>query len=167
MSDSVPVTVDNFIRAESDKTFSGFNPQGFGKFQYFRELAPIDHQIVQRGNRDTLYSTGVFDLDAGPVTIALPNAGKRFMTMIVIDEDHYVFMVVYGTGSSHALLGRRSARATPWRPFVSWSIRTMPNDVAQAHALQDAIKVQQPGGPGRFRDTEVGRSKSEKGARCA
>jgi len=37
----------------------------------------------------------VFDLDAGPVTISLPDAGKRFMTMIVIDEDHYVFTVVY------------------------------------------------------------------------
>ena len=42
---------------------------------------------VKRGNRDTLYSVGVFDLDAGPVTISLPDAGKRFMTMIVIDED--------------------------------------------------------------------------------
>jgi hypothetical protein len=45
------------------------------------------------------YSLGVFGLDAGPVTITLPNAGKRFMTMIVIDEDHYVYEVVYGAGS--------------------------------------------------------------------
>ncbi|MGA9943837.1 MAG: DUF1254 domain-containing protein [Candidatus Cybelea sp.] len=89
----VPVTADNFIRAESDKTFAGFMQQGFGKFQHFRELAPIDNQVVQRGNRDTLYSMGVFDLDAGPVTISLPNAGKRFMTMIVIDEDHFLGLV--------------------------------------------------------------------------
>ncbi len=58
-----------------------------------RELTPIDNHVVQRANRDTLYSTGVFDLDAGPVTITLPDAGKRFLTMIVIDEDHYVFTV--------------------------------------------------------------------------
>ena len=88
---SVPVTADNFIRAESDAVFTGLVAQGgFGKFYHNRELTPIDSRIVQRANRDTLYSTGVFDLDAGPVTITLPDAGKRFMTMIVIDEDHYV-----------------------------------------------------------------------------
>jgi hypothetical protein len=27
------------------------------------------------------------DLDAGPVTITLPDAGKRFMSMQVINED--------------------------------------------------------------------------------
>ena len=95
----MPVTADNFIRAESDAVFTGLVAQGgFGKFYHNRELTPIDNRIVQRANRDTLYSTGVFDLDAGPVTITLPDAGKRFMTMIVIDEDHYVFTVVYGAG---------------------------------------------------------------------
>ena len=80
-----------------------------------REPAPIDNQTVIRLNRDTLYSSAVFDLDAGPVTITLPDAGKRFMSMQVIDEDHYVPEVVYGTGSytltkeqgRHALRRRR------------------------------------------------------------
>jgi hypothetical protein len=58
----------------------------------------IDNQAVIRGNRDTLYSAAVFDLDAGPVTITLPDAGKRFMSMQVIDEDH-VPELVYGAGS--------------------------------------------------------------------
>jgi hypothetical protein len=31
----------------------------------------------------------VFDLDAAPVMITLPNAGNRFMSMQVISEDHY------------------------------------------------------------------------------
>jgi hypothetical protein len=145
----VPVTADNFIRAESDKTFAGFMQQGFGKFQHFRELAPIDNQVVQRGNRDTLYSMGVFDLDAGPVTISLPNAGKRFMTMIVIDEDHYVFAVFYGAGS-HELtrekIGTRYALAGV-RILVD---PNAPKDVAQVHGLQNSITVKQPGGPGRF-----------------
>jgi Protein of unknown function (DUF1254) len=35
-------------------------------------------------NRDTFYSFAVFDLDAGPVTITLPDAGKRFMSLMVI-----------------------------------------------------------------------------------
>jgi hypothetical protein len=84
MTDSVPVTADNFIRAETDKTFSGFE-QGFGKFQHFRELAPIDNQVVQRGNRDTLYSMGVFDLDAGPVTISLTTIYKLNVRDVPVD----------------------------------------------------------------------------------
>jgi hypothetical protein len=148
-SNSVSVTADNFIRAESDAVFTGLVAQGgFGKFYHSRELSPIDNHVVQRANRDTLYSTGVFDLDAGPVTITLPDAGKRFLTMIVIDEDHYVFTVVYGAG--HTLtkekIGTRYAVA---------AIRILvnpndPKDVALANALQDAVKVEQPSGPGKF-----------------
>jgi Protein of unknown function (DUF1254) len=90
----VPVTADNFLRAESDSVFTGLVAQGgFGKFFHNRVPVAPDNRIVQRPNRDTLYSTAVFDLDAGPVTITLPEAGKRFETMIVIDEEHYVFTV--------------------------------------------------------------------------
>jgi hypothetical protein len=32
-------------------------------------------------NRDTLYGGALFDLDAGPVTVTLPDSGKRFMSM--------------------------------------------------------------------------------------
>ena len=46
----------------------------------------IDNQTVVRLNRDTLYSSAVLDLDAGPVTITLPDAGKRFMSMQVTSE---------------------------------------------------------------------------------
>jgi hypothetical protein len=76
---SVPVTVDNFIRAETDLYFSlvALKEGGFGKFEHHRELSPVDSQAIIRQNRDTLYSAAVFDLDAGPVTITLPDAGKR------------------------------------------------------------------------------------------
>ena len=147
---AVPVTADNFIRAESDSVFTGLVAQGgCGKFFHNRQLTPVDSRIVQRPNRDTLYSTGVFDLDAGPVTITLPNAGKRFLTMIVIDEDHYVASVVYGAGRhtlTKAKVGTRYAVAAI-RILVDPSD---PKDVAQVNALQDAVKVEQPGGPGTF-----------------
>src|SRR6478672_4160362 len=95
----VPVTVDNFVRAESDLTFAKvIKGDGFGKFNHGRELSPLDKQLVARQNRDTLYSTAVFDMNAGDVTITLPDPGKRFMTLIAIDEDHYVIEVVYGAG---------------------------------------------------------------------
>ena len=68
---------------------------GFGKLFVRREVSPIEDQDVIRQNRDTLYAAQVFDLDAGPVTITLPEAGGRFISMQVIDEDEYVPAVVY------------------------------------------------------------------------
>ena len=66
---AVLVSPDNFTRAESDRYFGNVvKDGGFGKFAHNRELTPMDKQLVVRSNRDTLYSAGVFDLDAGPVT---------------------------------------------------------------------------------------------------
>src|SRR5204863_991745 len=68
----------------------------FGKFVHLRDL-PLE-SVVVRPNRDTLYSEAVFDLNAGPVKITLPTPGKRFMSMMVINEDHYVYEVDSGAG---------------------------------------------------------------------
>jgi len=143
-ANTVPVTVDNFIRAESDLYFGGIlkDSGGIGKFLHRREPARIDNQTVIRLNRDTLYSSAVFDLDAGPVTITMPDAGKRFMSMQVISEDHYVPEVVYGKGSYTLTRDKVGTR------YVAVAIRTLvdpadPEDVKKVHALQDAIKVSQ------------------------
>src|SRR5206468_1585884 len=96
---AIPVTPDNFNRAESDLVMGPIvKDGGFGKYVHHRELYPLDAPIV-RPNRDTLYSFSIFDLDAGPVTITLPNAGERFMSLIVINEDQYAPAVYYGAGS--------------------------------------------------------------------
>lgn len=149
-TDAVPVTVDNFVRAESDLYFGSAikDASGIGKFLHHREVTPIDKQPVIRMNRDTLYSAAAFDLDAGPVTITLPDAGKRFMSLLAINEDHYITAVSYGgaTTFSKDQVGTR---------YLVIAIRTFvdpndPKDVEQVHALQDAIKIDQPGGPGKF-----------------
>jgi hypothetical protein len=148
--DAVPVTADNFVRAESDLYFGNLVKEGgFGKFNHRREPAAIDNQTVIRLNRDTLYSAAVFDLDAGPVTITLPDAGKRFMSMQVIDEDQYTPQVAYGAGSHIFTKEEIGTR------YVLVGVRTLVDptdsqDVAAVHALQDAIKVDQPEGPGKF-----------------
>jgi hypothetical protein len=140
---TVPVTADNFIRAESDLYFSNIvKDGGFGKYLHFRTPSPIEHQNVIRLNRDTLYSAAVFDLDAGPVTITLPDAGKRFMSLQVINEDQYTPMVAYGKGTyplSKETIGTR---------YVITAVRTLvnpddPKDLDEVHALQDAVQVTQ------------------------
>jgi hypothetical protein len=42
--------------------------------------------MVIRMNRDTLYFSAIFDLDAGPASITLPDSSKRFLLMQIIDE---------------------------------------------------------------------------------
>jgi len=55
-SSAVPVTVDNFNRAETEMyKGSTVNNGGFGKFVHLRDLYAIDAPVV-RPNRDTLYS---------------------------------------------------------------------------------------------------------------
>jgi hypothetical protein len=138
----VPVTVDNFARAESDLYLNNAvkDAGGIGKLLHHREPARIDKQPVIRMNRDTLYSSAVIDLDAGPVTVEMPDAGKRFMSMQVINEDHYTRNVFYGTGS-HKL--NRSSVGTR---YALLAFRTLvdpndPGDIKPVLALHDAIKI--------------------------
>jgi hypothetical protein len=144
------VTPDNFIRAESDVYMAAqVKDEAFGQFKHTREPAPVDRQLIVRLNRDTIYSSGVFDLDAGPVTINLPDPGERFVSALVISQDHYNPHVFYGAGA-HTLtkesVGTRYA-------MVGVRILADPNDpqdMKTANALQDAITVNHPGGPGTF-----------------
>ena len=143
-SDCVPVTVENFPRAESDLYFASPIKQAgsIGKFYHFREIMPIADETVVRTNRDTLYSGAIFDLEAGPVTISLPDSGKRFMSMQVINEDQFTPMVVYGKGTYTLTKDKVGTR------YVLAAIRTLvnpedPQDVQEVHRLQDAITVSQ------------------------
>jgi hypothetical protein len=137
-----PVTADNFVRAESDLYIGNVvKDGGLGKFVHRREPAAIDHQTIIRLNRDTLYSAVVFDLDAGPATIRLPDAGQRFMSLQAISQDHYA-TTTYGAGP-HTLT--RDAVGTR---YVLVGIRTLvnptdPEDVRKVHALQDAMTISQ------------------------
>ena len=142
-ADPVPVTPDNFARAESDLYFSNVVASGgFGRFDHTREPTPLDKQTIIRLNRDTLYSAAVFDLDAGPVTITLPDAGERFMSLQVIDEDQYTYGVFYEPGTYE--LSREGVGTR----YVMAAVRILVDpasgeDMAAVHALQDAMGVAQ------------------------
>lgn len=139
----VSVNSDDFVRAESDLYFANTVARyGLGKLGHERTMAPIDKQPIIRLNRDTLYSGGVFDLDAGPVTLTLPDPGERFLSLQIIDEDHFTHGVHYGGGV------RTLTRTDIGTRYVFVGIRTLANpedasDLEKVRALQDAMKVEQ------------------------
>ena len=148
-SNTVPVTIENYNRAQTDVYFAGVVKNGgFGQFRHGRELAPPVQQGIVRPNRDTLYSFMIADLDAAPVTITLPDAGKHFMEMQVVNQDQYTRATYYDAGShslTRAMIGTRYAIAVV-RFLVNFSDK---EDVQQVHALQDAIELNQKS-PGTF-----------------
>jgi len=137
------VTVDNFKRAESHNYFRRFTgTTALGTFGHFREPTPIDKQDVIRMNRDTLYSAAVVDLDASPATLTLPEVGGRFMSVQVINEDHYTIDVIYTPGAHPFTKEQVGTR------YVLFLVRTFvdpndPSDLKKVHAAQDALKVTQ------------------------
>ena len=144
------VTADNFVRAETDTYFAVPVQQagGTARFYHYREPMPIDNQTVVRANRDTLYSTALVDLDAGPVTVMLPDPGERFMSLMAVSQDHYAF-TVYPPGTytfSRVDIGTR---------YLMLALRTFvdpddPADLPAVQALQDAVTLSQPDGIGAF-----------------
>jgi hypothetical protein len=93
-------------------------------------------------NRDTLYSSAIFDLDAGPVTLTLPNVGKRFMSVLIVNQDHYAMQTHYAPAKltlTRKQIGTRYASAIV-RTFMN---PNSPDDVKAGNAAQDAVKIQQ------------------------
>jgi hypothetical protein len=144
-----PVTVANFVRAESDHMIrANMEMVGvtFGKFVHLREPTTPDNQPVIRMNQDTLYSATVLDLSK-PVTITLPEIGGRYMSMHVVNQDHYCF--VEAKPGTYKL-----TEDTVGTGFAYVTVRTFynagdPDDLAKAHAAQDKIEIS-GGGPGPF-----------------
>jgi hypothetical protein len=155
-----PVTIDNFRRVESDHYFKTYVDKGcFAKLCNDRSPPAVDGQSVIRMNRDTPYSAGIFDLTT-PVTIVKPDTGKRFQSMLVINQDHYAPMVVYKPGSytlTQENVGTRYV-AVLFRTFMD---PNDPADIKAAHDAQDAIQVVQAS-PGKFEVPDWNEDQREK-----
>ncbi|GAA5091331.1 DUF1214 domain-containing protein [Microbacterium yannicii] len=138
---ALPVNVDDFARAETDRMFRDLQAQagGVNRFVHNREPAAIDNQTVIRLNRDTLYSFAVVDLVAG-ATLTLPEHGDRYLSAMVVNQDHYVNAIFHDAGTyelSSDLFGTR---------YVAVAVRTLvdpsdPNDLAAVATIQDAITL--------------------------
>jgi hypothetical protein len=143
------VNVSNFVRAETDHMFrTNMKMAGIkiGTVVHLRAPTTPDNQPVIRMNQDTLYSATVLDLSR-PVKVTLPEVGGRYMSMQVLNQDHYMF--VESKPGTYELteeeVGTRFAYVTI-RTFVDI---LDPDDLDKAHAAQDAIRIA-GGGNGPF-----------------
>ena len=138
----IPVTVDDFVRAANDVELSKYASLagGVNRFFHFREPTPVDNQPTIRMNRDTLYSTAVVDISKGAV-LTLPDVGDRYMTAMIVNQDHYINKVFSGGGTY------RLDMETFDTPFVIVYVRTLvdaasPEDVAAVNAFQDRMRIE-------------------------
>jgi hypothetical protein len=138
---SLKVDVDNFARAETHRTFADLqrNAGGVNRFAHNRKPASVDEQTVIRMNRDTLYSFAIVDLSAG-ATLTVPDAGRRYLSVMAVDEDHYVNRVLHDPGRYDLSVEELGSR------YVAIAVRTLvdprdPDDVEAVAAVQDQLRI--------------------------
>jgi hypothetical protein len=137
----VKVNMENFPRAETDMQIGRMLKvaKGVNKWSHYRVPTPLDGQTVIRMNRDTLYSFAIVDISKG-AKVTLPDVGKRYMSMMVVNNDGYINKVFYGGGTFSLNIKEFDT------PYVVLAVRTLANaaddaDIKAVNALQDKMKI--------------------------
>jgi hypothetical protein len=139
---AAPVNVDNFARAETDRMFAALQNEAGAVNTWHHRRVPtsIDRrQPVIRMNRDTLYSTALVDLSGG-ATITIPDAGGRYLSVMVVNQDHYINRVFHEPGDYDLSVEEFDTS------YVAVAARVLvdpgdPDDVAEVNALQDQFRL--------------------------
>lgn len=129
------------------------------RFLHARQLATPASRAVTAPNNDTLYSTAWIDLSRGPVTLTMPKAGDRYISVAVMnmftDNDAVLGTRTTGpNGGKFTLVGPGQAGGGPNIVRVetpqAWVLgRTLIDgaaDLPAAHAVQNELKLEGPGG---------------------
>jgi len=132
------VNIDNFVRAETDRMFAGLaHGVGVNQLVHHRQPASVDDQRVIRQNRDTLYSSAIVDISHG-ATLSIPDAGARYLSVMVVNNEHYINEVLHDPGDHPLTVDRFET------DYVAVAARILvdPNDAADldaVHGLQDRL----------------------------
>lgn len=139
----VPVNVDNFVRAESNRMFAAIAGAagGTGVWSHGKVPTAIDDQPIIRMNRDTLYSATIVNLSEGAV-LSVPDVGDRYISVMVVNQDHYINRVFHAPGDYHLTADEFGT------DFVMVTARILVDpeddaDVAEVNALQDRLRISQ------------------------
>ena len=126
-------------------------------FMYPPNLADHRARAVTTPNNDTLYASAQIDLGGGPVTLTLPPAGERYLSLALMDAYTNNFAVL-GTrttgpdGGTFTLVGPNDAAEgpnvvrSPTRHV--WALARIlvdgPHDLEAARQVQRAVSMQGP-----------------------
>jgi hypothetical protein len=139
---AILVDVDNFVRAETHRMFADIQSVAgaIGGFRHNRTPARIDEQTVIRLNRDTLYSFAIIDLTR-PARLSLPDADGRYLSAMVVNEDHFVNSVLHEPGEHTLTSDQYESR------YVLVGVRILvdpndPGDVGAVAAVQDRLAIE-------------------------
>ena len=140
------VNVDNFARAETHRMMAELQRDagGVNTFSHNREPAAIDNQTVIRMNRDTLYSFAIVDISAG-ATLTVPDSGERYLSVMVVNEDHYINAVYHDAGRYELTVEEFDS------PYVGVAVRTLvdphdPADLVAVAEVQDGFVLEAAAG---------------------
>jgi hypothetical protein len=143
MGDDVSINVDNenFVRAETNRMFAGLQASagGVNSWNHYRRPTPLDQQTIIRMNRDTLYSLAVVDITRG-ATVTVPESGDRYLSVMVIDQDHYVNRIFHEPGTYELTMDELDT------PYVALGARVLldetdPEDLTRVHQIQDGLVI--------------------------
>ncbi|HUC66532.1 MAG TPA: DUF1254 domain-containing protein [Stellaceae bacterium] len=125
-----------------------------------RQLAGPEEHAITAPNADTLYSSAFVDLTRGPVTVVLPETGARYFSVAVLDMYTNVDIVLGtrttgGAAGTYRLIGpharpgsdRDLPLATPHGWLMARVLVDGEADLAEAHRVQDGLKVSGPETP--------------------
>jgi hypothetical protein len=137
---AIPVNVDNFERAETNRMFHDLvTSGGLNQWTHSRQPTPVDQQTVIRMNRDTLYSFAVVDLGEG-ASVTLPDSDGRYVSVMVVNQDHYINRVFHDPGTYALTEAEFDTR------YVVLAARVLADptdarDMEAAHKLQDGLAL--------------------------
>lgn len=138
----VQVSALNYVEAKTAIQFDKYLASAGGKLNSFahrRELVGIDNRSSKRLNRDTLYSVAIVDISKG-ASIRLPEAGDRYISVQVVNQDGFTNKIFHGAGRHDLTLAEFDT------PYVWLLVRTrvlesIPGDLQAAQALQDQMSI--------------------------
>lgn len=138
----IDVNLDNLRTVESHLQLDRYQKVagGVNRWLHLREPTDVDKQTTIAMNMDTLYSFAIVDLHKS-ATLTIPENNGRYISVEVIDEDHYTPEVFIKPGKytlSKKEVGTRYVELVV-RIFMDPNIS---EDLAAAHALQDGFKLE-------------------------
>lgn len=140
------------------------NPQapikmaGLNAFAHARQLVNPRIRAITTPNNDTFYSQAFVDLTKGPVELTIPDAGKRYLSVAVMDmftNNNAVLghrtkggaagkWTLVGPGMSAPKGARALKVATPHAWLLARTLVDGPEDADAAHKVQDGLVLNGP-----------------------